>query len=497
MSNRILLHRNEGKKVYIIALSRKMPRFFDWMHTAVKNGQLTSPEVLKLCEQLKSDKVEITTEYAIPLIFGGYAKTSKEKVAGIIADDVIIFGATLQRISMQWWAFSGDVPYVVALFRGMNGVIAKILESDHSFNMPRLKDSQLEVALDTISRNIHSTSLPIDMEYPLIYSHDSYERVKNYMIEMCPQTWPRYEVESKSYVDSSKSFSILLMNCQTNGYTNDYTKVRLFRKLSKCCLEMIAPNYVNVRDLKKQDLFTCEGQPHAEKYSLAWRHVFHKLNVEKSSIDSIFGTLQDVLINTSILSSLIIWAEYLYSLSAFVANRNILCPKDVDIYIRKEDLSLILGSATTEEVYNSISYILSEQIAFNPELAQATLQDYVNPKDIKDLYLKQLISVIKEGNTVSENLDALFRTSHFTSEICRLQNKKNTFGHHCIGESFESLLDKIKFSHPGDNNILEEINKWIDTRIDECRVAPKYEIVLGSDRQRYYRRLFLCGSNKI
>ena len=76
-------------------------------------------------------------------------------------------------------------------------------------------------------------------------------------------------------------------------------------------------------------------------------------------------------------------------------------------------------------------------------------------------------------------------------------SKKKLTGHHCIGESFESLIQRIGYKHPEDNELFKKINHWVDIKIDECKLAPKYEIVIGSDNQRYFRRFFLCGSNKI
>ena len=90
LSKQIRFGVSSGKKVYVIALSRKMPRFFDWLQKSVKKQTIKSPQVVELCKLLSSEEVEVTTEYAIPLILGGYSEFPKDKIAGIIADDVII-----------------------------------------------------------------------------------------------------------------------------------------------------------------------------------------------------------------------------------------------------------------------------------------------------------------------------------------------------------------------------------------------------------------------
>lgn len=488
-----------GKKVYVIALSRKMPRFFDWLQKSVKKQTIKSPQVIELCKLLSSEEVEVTTEYAIPLILGGYSEFPKDKIAGIIADDVIIWGTTLQRISMQWWAFSGEVPYVIALFRGMNGVIASILESDSTIAMPLLDNEELEAAVYTISENIHSTSLPIDIEYPLIYSNESYETIKEFITNNCP-SWIQYEVKSGSYKDSSESFSVLLVDSRDDGYTNDHAKIRLFKKATGCCIEMIAPSYINILKLKDGKLFDGDDDANGGLYAKAWLSVFNVLHIDEEDGNKIFTTIvQNDQINQAKLSLLIVWAEYLHCLSAFVRNSHKFFPKEVNFNIHKEDLALILGKGIANIVFNEITSIITKKRINKPTFEPIVLQEYVNPEELRDIYYRKLATELKDSVSVDDNLDALYKVLHFSSDIYRSMNMKNVTGHHCIGESFESLMHRIehKYKNLSNNDLFTEINKWVDVRIDECKLAPKYEIVMGSDNQRYFRRFFLCGSNKI
>lgn len=491
------INKEKGKHIYVIALSRKMPRFFEWLQKSVEYETIMSPDVKKLCELLNSDEVEVITEYAIPLVFGNNQKLSKDKITGIIADDVIIFGATLQSISMQWWAFSDEVPHAIALFRGMNGVIPSILESESTRAMKFLDEDKLEASLDMISSKIHSMSLPIDMEYPLIYSDSPYEEVKKHLKENYPPE-SYYEVKSEFYEDSSESFSVLLENARKEGYTNDHAKIRLFKKPKGCCIEIIAPSSVNILKLKDRNLFNAGNETNGGLYSKVWKTVFDKLIGDKKEENKIFTTQQEDLRNQAILSSLIIWAEYLYCLSVFVGNSSKIFPEDSIFNIRKEDLILILGKDMADVMFSEMTSIISGHEFFKPMLHYVSLQAYVNPERFRDIYFRKLAAVLKEGVPVGDNLDALYDISHFSSDIYKSTNQMNLqMSHHCIGESFESLEQRIRHKYPTDENLIKEINKWVDIRIDESRLAPKYEIVIGSDDQRYFRRMLLCGSNKI
>ncbi len=494
LANHIELNKKSGKRVFVIALSRKMPRFFDWLQKSVDQKEINSAKVRRLCGLLTSEGVEITTEYAIPLLFADSKKKSEEKIAGIITDDVIIFGATLQRVSMQWWALSGEIPYIIAVFRGDNSAIPSIPVSDATTGMPLMTNDELISTIDIISKNIHAASLPIDMEYPLIYSDVAFEEIKTYITKNCTPEWIYYDVKSKSYDDKSASFTVILSDGKANGYTNDHAKIRLFKKPSGCCLEMIAPSYISVSKLKDKDLFKFEEAGNNE-YENVWKVIFNALNIEKVEKDSFLKTIKNDLIDSAILSTLIIWAEYLYCLSVFVKNRNKFFPDVSGCNVHKEDLALILGEKMADTVYVAISDIIKENKSLNPKLENATIQEYVNPEDLKDQYLREIAARIKVDVPVEVNLDALYGISHFSSDVFKSIFQKNILGHHCIGELVESLTHRIEHKHPKEPDLFLEINKWVDTRIDECRIAPKYEIVAGSDNKRYFRRFLLCGSN--
>lgn len=497
LSNQITTFRKANKKVYIIALSRKMPRFFDWLAKSIP-----STEVRLLLDVIKKEEVEITTEYAIPLIFEE-SERKNVKVAGIIADDVIIFGATANKVGSIWKAFFQEYPYLLALYRSNQANLIISLENDYSIKMKRTTLTQLKDIIGYISEKILSSSLPVDMEYPLIHLNKPYLEVKNYIMSNIPSNWIKYTVKSQMIENASESLSIVLEDSKKDGYTNDFAKIRLFDKGKDCCLEIIAPSAIKLTDLYSSQLFSRESDDNAVNYNSAWQSIFISYGKDLESLKSRWKTTEkdnrtdESAVYSSFISLLIVWAEYLYSLAAFVKNYDLIVPTDSSCKIDSNDLNLILGKSKALNIKSHLDEIITKKSFIVTYFSQAALPDYVNPRQMRDLYLKNVASALKPGTSVNSNLDLLFNVSHFSSLIISLISKRDRFGHHCFGETYESILHRLNLYHYDDSNVLAKVNEWIDLRIDESRIAPKYEIVMGSDNTPYFRRFFLAGSNKL
>lgn len=355
LSKQVAIYREANRKVYIIALSRKMPRFFDWLEKEV-----STPEVNRLLKDLKSNDVEIITEYAVPLILDNHP-VDDIRPGGIIADDAIIFGATANKVAMQWLSLSGEVPILSALFRSDRGIISKTFESEYSIGMSRMSFDNLSKNMTEISRNIIASSLPVDMEYPIIHIRKSYEEVKDFIKKSIPSEWRSYTVESSVNEISNESFTVLLGDGVNDGYTNDFAKVRLFKQKDECCIEIISPTTIRVDSLYDSKLFLNRTKPD-DAYNELWKYVHDKLfatndSIEKYSKDDTTSLSRNA--NHALLSTLTIWAEYLISFSTFIRYKKYLLPDANDMHIDETDLRLILGEISAKyaiEKLRTINY---------------------------------------------------------------------------------------------------------------------------------------------
>lgn len=482
-----------GKQVMLIALSRKMPRFIDWL---ILNA--TTPQTKRIKALLSKDEVHLSTEYCIPVIFGGHQEEKSSTLAGIIIDDAVIFGATANRTALEWEAFTGEMPRFTSLYRSDVGKLIKDLESFHTYSMTPIALPKLEGPFMEISSRIMKSSLPVDMEYPILHIQAPYSKVKEHISDNSKNThkFPTAVVISSSDSDSKESFTVIFDDEDSKGQTYDFAKARLFDKDNRCCMEILAPDVISCRSLKDRHMFA--GFPDSS-YQDAWESVYDVVfHPEDSDNDvNIFSSpLKSMVRREAKLRTLNIWANYLKSLSMFVRHRQLLMPQDSVFSLKKNDVALILGPDMSEEMMPKLIKIINSNDTCSSQEEDAVLPVFVNSPESKDEYLQLIAKSLKPDLQLEDNLDNLFSTSHFSSPMFENRNSSDIFGHHVFGETFESMEMHVKRFHYNDSDILIRLHAWIDRRIDESRIAPKFLLVKGSDGENHFRRFFLSGSNK-
>lgn len=513
LTKQIEIYSKAGRKVYIIALSRKMPRFFDWLEK-----KMPIPEVKELFQKMKEKDVEVITEYAVPLILDNHQNYDTIIPGSIIADDAIIFGATANTVAMQWLALSGEIPVLSALFRSDRGVISKTLESEYSIGMSRMSFQTLAKNLNEISKHIMSSALPVDMEYPIIHIRKSFEEVKKFIEESIPSTWKSYSVKSSINEFTNESFSVLLgehdnlLEHINDSHRNDFSKIRLFKHNDECCMEIISPKSIRVDSLFDKDMFL-NNENTDDEYNDLWQHVFNKVflinePVENCNDDNEISLFR--IANHARRSTLIIWAQYLISFSTFIQYKQYLIPEVYDMYIDEADLRLILGGDSANYAIKrlcSINYTC--HLNTNKYAGVVFEEYYTSSPELRQLYLREIAKSLNPDVSLHDNLDALFMVSHYSGDILTKVPIHNYFSHHCFGESYDSLMNILERYNNEENekkdnkenkdkktDKIAKIHQWIDMRIDESRISPKYALVTGSDKYLYVRRFFLCGSNR-
>lgn len=483
-----------GRRIYIIALSRKMPRFFAWLRWIPDNGSIS-----RLLKNLDDPLVELTTEYAIPVIFSNVSDTSSPECVGIVVDDAIIFGATANKVCMEWLAASGTEPKYSTLFRSQKGKLRDIFIGKDIYSSKELSFNDLKAPLREISKCILRSALPVDMEYPIIWTNKYYLEVKDFIANMVPCSWRRYNVESEIDQVTKESFTVMLDGERLNNGNSDFAKVRVFDKGVETALEVLAPCSIAEDDLFKGDFFL---EP---DYREIWENVLDVVGKVRPSdalkdgpLGALIGRFSAVL-EARKRSTLIVWANYLLSLSVFINNMDVLVGSNECVCIKEEDVKLILGAQLAKPITKKLNDLISKRVSVSVNMEHVTLPIYVNPTKLHQNYMTQVAAQMIPAAGIEANLDQIYKVSYFSSQLYDDLPDREDVGHHIIGETYDSLRVHLnRFHHEKESSDVEMvINRWIDQRIDESRISPKYEIVIGSDNRRYFRRFFLCGSNSI
>lgn len=482
------------KRIYIIALSRKMPRFFAWLRCIPDNEHTA-----RLLKNLDNPLVELTTEYAIPVIFSNAQESFISGSAGIVVDDAIIFGATANRVCMEWLAASGSEPKYSTLFRSNCGRLRDIFIDKDIYRSEELSLEDLKKPLSVISKCILKSALPVDMEYPIIWTRKSYSAVRDFAAASVPASWRRYDVRSGIDECMKESFTIMLDDERAGNGSSDFAKVRFFDKGPETALEILAPCSIAMDDLLKREFL-----PDPE-YQGIWEKVLDAVEKAKpsetlkdSQLGSIYGRFCAVLESRK-KSTLIVWANYLLSLSVFINYMDIFVDPNDEVIIKEEDVSLILGAELAKPITKELNELILKKISVKVNLGQVTLPIFVNPVELQQKYMGLVAANMIPEEGIDANLDQIYEVSYFSNPLYSDLPDPQDVGHHVIGETYDSLRVHLnRFHYKKELSEVEmEINRWIDQRIDESRISPKYEIVTGSDNRRYFRRFFLCGSNSI
>ena len=480
--------RSRNKTVYLVALSRKMPRFLTWVSSS------SSLKAVELRQRLMDSAVHIVTELAIPLLFVDIDEMSRAQFAGIIVDDAVIEGSTLANGGREWLTFAGSRPYYSAVFENVDAVIPSFFQPVAA-SPNYLMNEELIEALTYISGCILASSLPVDIEYPIVYINAPYEEIRRHMEDNLGEKELGYEVNSCVNSERVVSYSIMLPDERTDNFNNDFAKVRLFPDSNnRCKMEVIAPNEIMEDYLQDKDYFETPEYKEIWNYLLEW---IYTVPINQEELDRSY---QEFYINlegrfTSYRNLLlVVLLNYLLSISAFIRHLRKLLPDNVEFAVSEEDLQMIVGSLSTE-LRDKINALLREELVsvskrFPVRLPRLTVSD----KEFELIYLKNIYERINSELTLEKCLDIIFSLTHFTSGLVNFMGNGRSY-HRAVGETFESLSFILDSTEAKERDI--RINRWIDRRIDESRITPKYYRVMGSDDKYYYRRYFFSGTNPI
>jgi hypothetical protein len=463
ISNSLQAHR----EVVIIALSRKMPRVLGLIKKIFLSSDDTLVSMLNRCV--------VTTEHAIPLVL---SKEANQAV--IILDDIINTGETLQTVVDDVNLFSGCQPYIISLYKANE---ARKIERAiiRSYGIETTRES-LKESFEVISHLILEKGLPIDMEYPILYLEATMKAGTALFPVLSSRLASAYPKSIQYDISHGEvSNHVLILEEETNKlYNNDFSKLRFYRDGEAMKVASISPNVLSEYNLRQEDMFV------NPKYNRLWKRVWSL--IYRKEIDR--ETQHDC--SPRIYRTLIIWANYLYSLSSFVRNRNNFAQEYSNQFqVELEDLSFILGEKLAKELLPEINAIVREG-----EVSPST-REYlrvpaclVDERIFKSYTLKKYMIVMKDYGIESQ----LYKIFKIAGELSRTYHVGELETRMPIEESFASLIESFRIRYKDLSEISQNIYQWIDETIDKGLIVPRYERVMDESGNAYWKRYFRFSS---
>lgn len=458
---------NQGSKIFLVAISRKMPRFFDWM---IRNNDRLGLEGL---EELIAN-TEYITEYALPFVFKSISPEEHYNV--VVVDDCMVTGNTVRNVTQDVLIYTGGKkPVVSVIVSGMNPQTS-LVDAD-SWCLPTCaNDKTVAQWLEFVSECNAESQLPIDIVFPIFHLDGNYNEsyVERFSKSFNSDKW--YYIDKQGI---QKSINALLDEDMAELTALDFAKVRIFFDKDSAKIAVFSPFVVSYADLRKDSQFVDEN------LNQAWTKVkiTPSLPNEKRTLLSLVAVL-----------------NYLYAVNTLQRNRSLLVPDNASISLRIKDLSLILGSSLAEEIFEDLSVAINvEENGRSYLIHRLELPAMSVPDELMDAYMMQrkLIASRHIGDDKKEDvIRELFDQASFDKDILGQNISLFHRMYSSFFESFDSMQNLLRqyFEKEGLRLL---VNKTVDLLIDTGRIIPRYVEVSGGDGLTYWRRYFTSAYSSV
>ncbi len=494
--------KNTGREAIVVAISRKMPRMFEWL------SQQSGDELKKVIQPLSPDPesqislknfvddLHITTEYALPFLF---KDKNPESYEVLVVDDIIIHGSTLRQVSSDIYALTAKLPVASAIFRCSD--VGTFPYADTSLIDDMIPLSRIEEtrANQFISEAIMSSSLPMDMVYPIFYlSKYETEDIVSHIKSEFKATIKTYKLPGKG---RNYSESILFTGGIDQAYNNDFVKCRVFnREDEETAMVCYAPNVI------AEDVVMSKSFFKNDKYEELWEEVFSSVeHVEPESLKNRINNVMTLFaaerrIKDRRCISLVAFANYLCSLSTFnyiLSQSFSHSTCDVELSVKAKDLELLLGRKVAGDVNNKINAILVNRLISPFDTEKIVVETTLCPDEYKDNYILHKDIIALQSKELNKALEGIFQLQRDPARIGLFLSPSISPEEAGIAESFPSLLDVLSNFKSVVEDLQVEINKYIDTNIDCGQVSSFYAKTKTPANVTYIKRYFRAGSNSV
>lgn len=476
---------SQERNVVLIALSRKMPRFLRWFKKNIA-GFTTNPDSMHLLND-----VELSTELSIPFLF---VERPWNNIDFIILDDIIIHGTSLKSVADELFFLTGNKPQMSCIVRLDRAVCPDNIPLADFEKIPVICETEADSFSDSLSTIVSENQLPLDMEFPVFKIKKSgftgeaiSDIIKNFLTDS-----DQHGFVSSVYNTGVGKFAVDFMHKANVGLNVDFAKVRFFIKEASVVFEVINPLIFSDDEITSlsSHLF-----PH-NFYQAIWERTTRAIRV---ILDE--GKVKESVIPASIrdhfIRSLVVWVNYLYSISCVSKNIDHIIPRDIqnNIAFSSSDLSLILGHPLTEVVVPLLrTLILTKDYCVSLKDTVSDLPDWFAPTSFaNDIRIVKTSAALEKSN-VEDVFGEIFKFQHYGNP--GFQNPYRTFERLFFGETFESLLKSLHPFFEAKANMMT-LRAWVDDNIDNGYIIPKYEKADSRSGDSYWRRYFHAGIRKM
>lgn len=478
---------NEDKNIAHVAISRKAPRLLEW------------------CKQHGvSSNVDIITELALP-----FENWSKYKDC-ILTDEAIYHGTTFSKVmtlvveAMHRWSLGKAFP----LFLTSDAMEVEVISKRLLHGCHLLASSDIPFFVDSIISKFFDLGKPYDIEYPLFYI-DFKDELSDDTIEFILGNLS----EAQKYSCYKSSNYVRELNCYINNYTlrtdsfsensklgvsvPDFAKLRFFKKGNRLCVASMVPYRI-------PDSYICRNSSLFDgTWSIIWNSIYSQAEQNTNSLEENSRCVSEEYCY-QMKKSLAVMANYLFSYQYFLTIQDALREAigklaTSDFYTLHEDLQYLVGTELVDSVKELLKLCHYNGGGLSNYHTQISNVDFVIPLNYQVDYNYQMAIDNQRqpgGNNADLLLSSMFSAMHWKIEIASRKLEHSDYSRLRFGETYASMLDRFS-KHWDDKHIdlLNEIHKGIDVRIDHGSVVPNY-VRTDEGVNSGWVRMFRSGENE-
>lgn len=485
LTTRIQTTKESGLTPVLIALSRKMPRLIEWLtHTFLENHpDLPGKEILADCE--------LTTELSVPFRVSTSNDMSKE--CYILIDDIIIHGTTIKSVASDLEILSRRYSetrimcYVSSVFLYQRPVaMPSCVSIEDIAELQPLDLPMTKKVISELAYLIRNANLPLDMEYPILRLRGDHT-TNSFIEEIKLHLKQNNVIFYKGYWDNTLTG---LLERSEDQHAYDFAKIRAFESDNGLALEVFSP-YTLPDLLKNQQIELFKET----SYKSLWEIVANPVKEFAISNSYLFDEVYGEALRRNMCRSLIVWANYLLSLSFFISKCFDILPTTVRsaFDVHENDIKLILGSDYCKSITSRIRDIIKNGIYDSVNyIPFCDENDWFAPEQFKEEYIQCKAKLASHSDCVQAAMSGIFKFQNFSNPS--YEKPQHRHDRLFYGETFSSLIKSCSPYFMG-KDVEYQINRWIDDQIDNGAVVPKYELYVTEEGNYRWRRFFHAGLN--
>lgn len=456
-----------GRKVYVVAISRKMPRFVKWMLAHNDILQLTGLESLL-------DSTIFTTEHALPFLFDEEMDMDSFEV--MVIDDSIVTGYTMSRIVKEAALYSGKHPIISAIVT-VKDAFTEIEISDTRLLPNIVSREDADMWLRFVAESNYESELPIDMVFPIFHLNGAGLKVYQDMCKKKLEPSKYYELGKD---ENHKSVNILLDEALSDNTLLDFSKGRIFFGPNSVKLAVFSPSAISSEDLENDSLFA-DNENLNRVWQTTCNRVHHRMETRSRS-------------------SLVVMINYLYAIIAFLRNKQYLIPnEDIDYQLNEKDLALLVGDDLAEMIFPDLCSSLHDRDKGRTVFQLVRFPSILAPEELRNAYFIER-TLIAARHAREKDMEAVIEDLFDQARYDKSILGQNTSVYHRMYSTFSETYESIEYLlqlHFDGNAIQKTVNRKIDQLIDIGKVIPVYECVDGNDGFTYWRRYFRSAYSSV